>query len=84
MPGSIIRTLRENRGLKQEEVARQMGISQSAYSKIENGQTEVTVKHCKTLSRIFGVNVYDFFPDDFEIIRHSDEGGEHQAAETDV
>ena len=84
MPGSIIRTLRENRGLKQEEVARQMGISQSAYSKIENAQTEVTVKHCKILSRIFGVNVYDFFPDDFEITRHRQGDEELEPGETEV
>lgn len=61
-----------------------MGISQSAYSKIENGQTEVTVKHCKILSRTFGVNVYDFFPDDFEITRHRDEDEDGQAAEADT
>ena len=72
MPGGIIKTLRQNRGLTQEDVAQQLNMSQSAYSKLENGQTEVTVKHCKILSRVFGVNVYDFFPDDFEIIRHHD------------
>lgn len=55
--------------MKQEEVARQMGISQAAYSKLENNQTELTVRHCKMLSKIFGVNVYDYLEDDFEIVR---------------
>jgi transcriptional regulator with XRE-family HTH domain len=69
MPGSIIKQLREKKGLKQEAVALEMGISQAAYSKIENNLTELTVRHCKILSRIFGENVYDYFDDDFEIIR---------------
>jgi transcriptional regulator with XRE-family HTH domain len=69
MPGTIIKQLREQKMLKQETVAKAMGISQAAYSKIENNITELTVKHCRTLSKIFGVNVYEHLPDDFEIVR---------------
>jgi DNA-binding XRE family transcriptional regulator len=69
MPGTIIKKIRKMKMLKQETVAKEMGISQAAYSKIENNITELTVSHCKMLSRIFGVNVYDFLDDDFEIIR---------------
>ncbi|TAD85946.1 MAG: XRE family transcriptional regulator [Bacteroidetes bacterium] len=72
MPGTIIRQLRENKGLKQEQVAQQLGISQAAYSKIENNITKLTVKYCKVLSRVLGVNVYDYFDDDFEIVRHEE------------
>lgn len=68
MPGNIIRLLRERKGLRQEAVAAAMGISQAAYSKIENNLTELTVRHCKILSRIFGENVYEYFDDEFEII----------------
>jgi transcriptional regulator with XRE-family HTH domain len=70
MPGTIIKKLREKKGLKQEAVAMEMGISQAAYSKIENNLTELTVRHCKMLSRIFGENVYEFLEDEFEIRRH--------------
>lgn len=69
MPGSIIKHLREQKMLKQDTVAKAMGISQAAYSKIENNITELTVKHCRMLSKIFDVNVYEHLPDDFEIIR---------------
>lgn len=72
MPGSIIKRLREKKGMKQETVAIEMGISQAAYSKIENNITELTVRHCKVLSRVFGENVYDFLDDDFEIRRQKD------------
>jgi transcriptional regulator with XRE-family HTH domain len=69
MPGTIIKRLREKKGMKQEAVAIEMGISQAAYSKIENNLTELTVRHCKLLSRIFGENVYEYFDEDFEIRR---------------
>ncbi len=69
MPGTIIKNLREKKGLKQETVAMEMGISQAAYSKIENNITELTVRHCKIMSRVFGVNVYDYFDEEFEIRR---------------
>jgi transcriptional regulator with XRE-family HTH domain len=69
MPGTVIKNIRQQCNMKQEEVAQQMGISQAAYSKLENNQTELTVRHCKVLSKIFGVNVYEYLDDDFEIVR---------------
>jgi transcriptional regulator with XRE-family HTH domain len=69
MPGTVIKKIRQMKHLKQDAVAKDMGISQAAYSKIENNLTELTVRHCKMLSKIFGVNVYDFLEDDFEIVR---------------
>jgi transcriptional regulator with XRE-family HTH domain len=69
MPGTIIKKIRESKSLKQETVAKEMGISQAAYSKIENNITELTVRHCRILSKVFGVNVYEFLDDNFEIIR---------------
>lgn len=44
-----------------------MGISQNAFSKIENNNTQLTVKHVKDLSRILEVSVLDLLRDDFEI-----------------
>jgi transcriptional regulator with XRE-family HTH domain len=69
MPGSIIKKLREKAGMKQETVALAMGISQAAYSKIESNQTQLTVRHCKLLSRLFNANVYEHLSDDFAIQR---------------
>lgn len=74
MPGTVIKQIRQMRNLKQEEVASQMGISQAAYSKLENNQTELTVRYCKLLSKIFGVNVYEYLDDDFEIVRPISQG----------
>jgi transcriptional regulator with XRE-family HTH domain len=69
MPGTIIRQYRELRNYSQDYVARQMGISQNAYSKIENGITQLTVNHIKQLAKILEVSLTDLLKDDFEIRR---------------
>lgn len=69
MPGSVIRHYRELKNYSQKWVASQMGISQNAYSKIENNITQLTVHHVRQLSRILEVPVLDLLKDDFEIHR---------------
>lgn len=67
MPGTLIRKIREAKKMSQEEVARGMGISQNAYSKIENSQTQLTVNHVKKISKILDVSMAELLKDDFEI-----------------
>jgi transcriptional regulator with XRE-family HTH domain len=67
VPETIIRKVREQRNYTQEFVAKQMGISQNAYSKIENGYTQLTVKHIKDLSKILEVSLLELLRDDLEI-----------------
>jgi transcriptional regulator with XRE-family HTH domain len=67
MPGTIIRKYREIRNYTQDYVAKQMGISQNAYSKIENNYTQLTVFHIKTLSKILEISVLELLKDEFEI-----------------
>jgi transcriptional regulator with XRE-family HTH domain len=55
------------RNYSQEYVAGKMGISQNAYSKIENNITQLTVNHVKQISAILEVSVTDLLKDDFEI-----------------
>jgi transcriptional regulator with XRE-family HTH domain len=69
MPGSVIRKFREMRNYSQEYVAGKMGISQNAYSKIENNITQLTVSHVRQISAILEVSMMDLLKDDFEI-RH--------------
>jgi transcriptional regulator with XRE-family HTH domain len=67
VPGTIIRKHRELRNYTQDYVAKQMGISQNAYSKIENNYTQLTVKHVKELSKILEISVLELLRDEFEI-----------------
>ncbi len=67
MPGAVIRRYREMKNFSQKYVSSKMGISQNAYSKIENNITQLTVHHVKQLSEILQVPVTDLLRDEFEI-----------------
>jgi transcriptional regulator with XRE-family HTH domain len=67
MPGLVIKKYREMRNYSQKYVASKMGLSQNAYSKIENNITGLTVHHVKELSRILEVPIADLLKDEFEI-----------------
>ena len=67
MPGHVIKKYRELRNYSQKYVATKMGMSQNAYSKIENNITQLTVHHVKELSKILEVSFTDLLKDDFEI-----------------
>lgn len=69
MPGTIIKQFRELRNYSQSYVAKKMGISQNAYSKIENNLTQLTVTHVKQLSSILDIPALDLLKDEFEIRR---------------
>ncbi|MFN8265913.1 MAG: helix-turn-helix transcriptional regulator [Chitinophagaceae bacterium] len=63
----MIKKIREMRKMTQEEVAKQMGISQNAYSKIENNITQLNVNHIRQISMALNVSPLDLLKDDFEI-----------------
>jgi transcriptional regulator with XRE-family HTH domain len=67
MPGTVIRRYRELKNFSQKYVSSKMGISQNAYSKIENNLTQLTVHHLKQLSEILQVPLTDLLKDEFEI-----------------
>ena len=67
MPGTTIKNYREFKNLSQKYVADKMGISQNAYSKIENNITQLTVHHIKQLSFIFQVPVVELMKDEFQL-----------------
>lgn len=54
--GENLKKIREDKaGLRQEDVAKALGISTKAYSNIENNVSDITLKRLKELSDIFGV-----------------------------
>ncbi len=69
MPGHVIKKYRELRNYSQKYVATKMGMSQNAYSKIENNITQLTVHHVKELAKILDVPLTELLRDDFEIHR---------------
>jgi len=55
-----LRMLRLKNNFTQENVAFELGISQKAYSKIENGQVRLTQDRITILSKIFNVPTSEF------------------------
>ena len=50
-----IKAIREEKGLKQIEVANYIGVDKSAYSKIEKGARSVTVEELYKMSQLFNM-----------------------------
>jgi transcriptional regulator with XRE-family HTH domain len=55
--GRRIRKLRHLRGYKQEIIAREIGLSQTAYSKIETGDTSLTIGRAALIAKFFGMSL---------------------------
>jgi len=55
--GQKIKKLRELKNLTQSHMAEEMGISQSAYSKIELGETEVSYNKLNRIAEILGMSI---------------------------
>lgn len=51
-------------GISQENVAEELGISHSAYAKIERGVTDPSLSRLFELARIFKVEITHFFKED--------------------
>ena len=54
--GQKIKKLRELKNFTQSHVANELGITQSAYSKIELGETEVSYSKLTRIAEIFGMS----------------------------
>lgn len=52
----IMRELREDHDLRQEDIARLLGTTQQVYSRYEKGINELPIRHLKTLCRFYHVN----------------------------
>ncbi len=66
--GDNLRYLRQKFGYTQEEVARQLGISQPAYLKYETGATDVSELQLKKLADIYGVRPHDLIKGNISLI----------------
>lgn len=51
-----IKHIRELKNLTQEHIANQLGLSVRAYSKIETGETQLTINRLNEISSIIGID----------------------------
>jgi transcriptional regulator with XRE-family HTH domain len=62
-----MKRIRLLKGYSQENVAYDLGISKGAYSKIENGQTNIPLKRLYDIAKVLEVDIIEFFkPSSFE------------------
>lgn len=52
----IIRELREDKDLKQSDIAQVLGTTQQVYSRYENGVNELPIRHLRTLCQYYDVS----------------------------
>ena len=60
MMGIKIKKLRLLRGFKQDYMALQIGISQTGFSKIETGETNITLERALTIADVFNMTLPEF------------------------
>lgn len=60
---TLIRKWRKSKGLSQENMAVDLGISQTAYTNLENGHTQMTVERLILIARLLDKDIVDFFID---------------------
>lgn len=57
-----IRAQRQKRGISQEAMGFHLNISQAAYSKMERGESEITITRIYEIADILEISVFDLLP----------------------
>jgi len=55
--GARIRTLRESKGLTQEQIADKMNCTRQKYARIEKGLTDISYASLNTIAQVLGIKV---------------------------
>jgi transcriptional regulator with XRE-family HTH domain len=55
-PYTIVRKLRRDKNIRQAEIAKHIGITQSNYAKLENGKIELTISKLEKISEFLKVH----------------------------
>ena len=72
MTGQKLRLLREYRNYSQEYIAEKLGITQNAYSRIENNQTKITAERLGRLAVILNIPPVELLSDKEPVIHFSE------------
>src|SRR5262245_23306754 len=71
MNGQKLRVIREFRNYSQEHIAARLGISQNAYSRIQNNQTRITADRLLALATILDVPTEELLSEKDPVIQFS-------------
>ncbi len=73
--GKKLRELRKQKGFSQEQVADSLYISQSAYARIENGESHSWANHINQLCEVFEITPEELVTSDNVIVNNNQQGG---------
>ena len=77
--GTRIRKIREERGIKQEFIANEMGITQSSYGRIEKDDNRLTAVKLIKIAEILNVSVSVLFGEKATNVIHENKGDNTQS-----
>jgi transcriptional regulator with XRE-family HTH domain len=66
--GDNLRKIREIKGIKQDAVAKQLGITTNGYGKIERGESAINIDRLEQIATILGITAIDIMQFDESII----------------
>ena len=68
--GINIRKWRELKGIKQEQLANQLGITKAALSNIENDKTDISLHRIEDIARCLDLEVMRLFNNPLDLLLH--------------
>ena len=77
--GTKIRKIREERGIKQEYIADEMGITQSSYGRLEKNDNRLTATKLIKISEVLNVSISTLFGEKATNVIHENKGDNAQA-----
>ncbi len=66
--GGNLRKIREIKGIKQESIAKELGITTNGYGKIERGESAIKIDRLEQIASILGISALDIMQFDDSII----------------
>jgi transcriptional regulator with XRE-family HTH domain len=73
--GNKIKQLRKSKSMTQEQVADYLHLSQSAYARMENGESHSWASHIDKICEVFGITPEELVKSESVIINSSQQGG---------
>jgi transcriptional regulator with XRE-family HTH domain len=68
--GEKVRRLREIKGMKQESVAQELGMTTNGYGKIERGESSITLERLEQIARVLEMSPLDILRFDEKTVYH--------------
>jgi len=73
--GNKLKQLRKNKGMSQEQVADYLHVSQSAYARMESGESHSWASHINDICQVFEISPEELVKSESLVINNNQKGG---------